>query len=314
METSSLKQDIKTNNIKSYYIFTGEEVKVQDIYIEKLANGKPIKRIDSFGDVAKKLNSGMLISIPKCYVIRDDIEFTKEESIWSNLEGIIGQNLIIWVFTSIDKRSKFYKHFKDLICEFNHLSEDILLKYVQKEIDLSDRNTRELIQICENDYARILLEVDKIKHWRDNYAKDKELPIPYDGAYLTLRNDGTIYQPPRDAIFMWVDAVLKRQKLAAFGLLQECIEIGEASLTLISVLYNNAKQVLQVQSCESKDIVNTSGLTAWQIKCAKEKAGHYTNRELVNMLRIIQEVEKNIKVGLIPEELAVPYILVSTLC
>lgn len=314
METSSLKQDIKTNNIKSYYIFTGEEVKVQDIYIEKLANGKPIKRIDSFGDVAKKLNSGMLISIPKCYVIRDDIEFIKEESIWSNLEGIIGQNLIIWVFTSIDKRSKFYKHFKDLICEFNHLSEDVLLKYVQKEIDLSDRNARELIQICENDYARILLEVDKIKSWGDNYAKDKELPIPYDGAYLTLRNDGTIYQPPRDAIFMWADAVLKRQKLAAFGLLQECIEIGEASLTLISVLYNNAKQVLQVQSCESKDIVNTSGLTAWQIKCAKEKAGYYTNRELVNMLRIIQEVEKNIKVGLIPEELAVPYILVSTLC
>ena len=37
METSSLKQDIKTNNIKSYYIFTGEEVKVQDIYIEKLS-------------------------------------------------------------------------------------------------------------------------------------------------------------------------------------------------------------------------------------------------------------------------------------
>ena len=223
METSSLKQDIKTNNIKSYYIFTGDELKVQDIYIEKLANGKPIKRIDSFGDVAKRLNSGMLISTPKCYVIRDDVEFTKEESIWGNLEGIIGQNLVIWVFTSLDKRSKFYKQFKNLICEFNHLSEDVLLKYVQKEINLTEHNARYLIQLCGNDYSRILLEIDKIKHLA--FQED------YDWAFNVLLEKGTIYQPPRDAIFMWVDAVLKRQKLAAFGLLQECIEIGEASLT-----------------------------------------------------------------------------------
>ena len=248
----------------------------------------------------------MLISTPKCYVIRDDVEFTKEESIWGNLEGIIGQNLVIWVFTSLDKRSKFYKQFKNLICEFNHLSEDVLLKYVQKEINLTEHNARYLIQLCGNDYSRILLEIDKIKHLA--FQED------YDWAFNVLLEKGTIYQPPRDAIFMWVDAVLKRQKLAAFGLLQECIEIGEASLTLISVLYNNAKQVLQVQSCESKDIVNTSGLTAWQVKCAKDKMGYYTNRELVNMLKIIQEVEKNIKIGLISEDISVPYILVSIFC
>ena len=306
METSKIKQDIKTNSIKPYYIFTGNELKVQDIYIEKLANGKVIKRIDSFEEVAKRLNSGMLISIPKCYVIRDDVEFTKEESIWGNLEAIIGQNLIIWVFTSIDKRSKFYKHFKDLICEFNHLSEDVLLKYVQKEIPLSDRNARELIQICENDYSRILLEIDKIKQLAFNEN--------YDEAYVCLIEDGTIYQPPRDAIFMWADAVLKRQKLMAFGLLQECVEIGEASLVLLSVLYNNAKQVLQVQSCENSDISKSSGLTAWQIKCAKEKVGYYTNRELVNMMKVIQDTEKKIKIGIVPEEIATQYVLVSVLC
>lgn len=306
METSRIKQDIKNNDIKPYYIFTGNELKVQDIYIEKLANGRIIKRIDSFENVAKRLNSGMLISIPKCYVIRDDIEFTKEEAIWGNLEAIIGQNLIIWVFTSIDKRSKFYKHFKDLICEFNYLSEDVLLKYVQKEITLSDKNARGLISICENDYSRILLEIDKIKQLAFNEN--------YDEAYICLIEDGTIYQPPRDAIFMWTDAVLKRQKLMAFGLLQECIEIGEASLTLLLVLYNNAKQVLQVQSCENSDISKSSGLTAWQIKCAKEKVGYYTNGELVNMMRVIQDTEKKIKLGLMPENIAIQYVLSSVLC
>ena len=313
MDTAGLKHDIKTNNIRPYYIFTGEELKVQDIYIEKLAGSMPIKRVDSFVEIAKKLTTGMLIPSPKCYVIRDDKEILKEDSIWGNLKALIGSNLIIWVFTSIDKRSKFYKHFKDLICEFNYLSEDVLLKYVQKEIDLSDRNARELIQICENDYARILLEIDKIKSWRDGYAKGKELPMPYGNAYLRLRNEGTIYQSPRDAIFMWVDAVLKRQRLAAFGLLQECIDVGEANLTLISVLYSNVKQVLQVQSYGGKDIANASGLTPWQVKCAREKSGCYTIGELVRALILIQRVEAGIKKGTMPEELAVPYILVSIL-
>lgn len=305
METSTIKLDIKSNKIRPYYIFTGEELKVQDIYIEKLANGKTIRRADSFSSIARKLNSGMLLSIPKCYVIRNDIEFTKEDSIWGNLEAIIGSNLIVWVFTSIDKRSKFYKHFKDLICEFNHLSEDVLVKYVQKEIDLKEWNARHLIQLCENDYSRILLEIDKIKH----LAQDGW----YDEAFVSMLDDGTIYQPPRDAIFMWVDAVLKRQKKAAFGLLQECIDIGEVSLTLLSVLYNNTKQVLQVQSCESKDVVKTSGLTSWQVKCAREKCGYYRISELVRMLELIESIEKGIKAGTIPEELAVPYLLAGIL-
>lgn len=308
METSTIKLDIKSNKIRPYYIFTGEELKIQDIYIEKLANGKTIRRVDSFSSIARKLNSGMLLSIPKCYVIRDDIEFTKEDSIWGNLEAIIGSNLIVWVFTSIDKRSKFYKHFKDLICEFNHLSEDVLLKYVQKEIDLSDKNARELIQICENDYARILLEIDKIKSFMQFLPQSD-----CNYVFKQFVEDGTIYQPPRDAIFMWVDAVLKRQKKAAFGLLQECVDIGEASLTLLSVLYNNTKQVLQVQGCESKDVVKASGLTPWQIKCTRERCGYYRISELVRMLESIESIEKGIKAGTIPEELAVPYLLAGIL-
>ena len=303
METSKIKQDIKTGNIKPYYIFVGDEVKVQDIYIEKLAQGKAIKRVDSFADIVKKLTAGMLIPTPKCYVIRDDKEIIKEDSIWGNLETLIGSNIVIWVFTTIDKRNKFYKHFKDLICEFNYLSEDVLVKYVQKEINLTEHNTRHLIQICENDYSRILLEIDKIKHLAHNED--------YDWAFNILLEEGTIYQPPRDAIFMFSDAVLNRHKMAAFGLLQECVEIGEASLTLISVLYNNVKQVLQVQSCDSKDVVQVSGLTPWQVKCAKAKCGKYSTGELVYALKLIQQVEKGIKSGTMPEELAVPYILVS---
>jgi hypothetical protein len=49
------------------------------------------------------------------------------------------------------------------------------------------------------------------------------------------------------------------------------------------------------------------------VKCAREKSGCYTIGELVRALILIQRVEAGIKKGTMPEELAVPYILVSIL-
>lgn len=315
METTKIKEHIKSGNILPFYIFTGEELKVQDIYIEKLANGKPTQRVDTFLSIAKKLNTSSLLNVAKCYVIRDDIEIMKEEALWDNLSTIIGTNLVIWVFTNIDKRSKFYKHFKDYICEFSHLSEDILLKYVKKEIDLSDKNAKELISICENDYGRILLEIDKIKRFAD-YCNELPNQLGDNNSYFRcLVEDGTIYTPPRDAIFMWVDALLRKQKVASYGLLQECIEIGEASLTLLSVLYSNTKQVIQVQCCKEMglNIEKTTGLTSFQIRQALNKCGYYSLNKLVDILKTTQQVEMGIKQGTIPEELAVQLVMVNAL-
>lgn len=299
-----IKDNLKSGQIKSYYVLSGNELKVQDIYITKLADNLPIVRIDSFSEVARKLNANKLISSNKCYVIRDDKDILNDEGIWDRLEAIIGSNRVIWVFTSIDKRSKFYKHFKEVICEVEHMSEDVLLKYVQKEIDLSEANARILIQVCENDYGRILLEIDKIKQFGDDPNK----------AFMCLLKEGTIYQPPRDAIFMWADAMLCRKVKEVFGLYEECKEIGEASLTLISVLYTKVRQVFQVQSCEGRsDIAKITGLTPWQVKCAQQVSNRYSLSQLKDFLYEIRKVEKGIKIGTIPEDLAIDYLMVYIL-
>lgn len=137
--------------------------------------------------------------------------------------------------------------------------------------------------------------------------------MTYDEAFEQLLLDGIIYEPPYDAVFDFVDEVLKCHANSAFDLLQQCYEIGEATLVMIHVLYNTTKQVLQVQSCESNDIAKTTGLTAWQIKKAKEKINYRTISELVYMLKLIQKVEKGIKTGKMEEMYAMQYILVNVL-
>ena len=174
-----------------------------------------------------------------------------------------------------------------------------MAKYIAKEIELSNKEVDTLIKVCDSDYGRILLEIDKIKRSGQTLQE--------------LLDNGTIAVPPYDAIFDFVDAVLKRKVSWAFDLLEQCYEVGEATMVMLSVLFSNAKQVLQVQACDSKDIAGTTGLTAWQVKNAKEKCGHYSIGELVYMLKLIQRVEKGIKTGQIEEDNAMEYILVNVL-
>lgn len=136
--------------------------------------------------------------------------------------------------------------------------------------------------------------------------------MTYDEAFEILLKDGTIYVPPYDAVFDFVGSVLRRD-IRCFYLLDQSYQSGEATLVLLSVLYNNVKALLQVQSCHSQDISKVTGLSGWQIKNVIDKKGFYDNDELVNLLKIIQKVENGIKTGKIDEKLAVDYILVRCL-
>lgn len=134
--------------------------------------------------------------------------------------------------------------------------------------------------------------------------------MTYDKAFEKLLEEGVIYQPPKDAIFDFVDAVLRGQVRKAFELLYQSYAVGEATMVLLSVLYNNAKQVLQIQTCSGKDVSRVTGLTSWQIKQAKERTGYYSNDELMDMMTLIQKCEAGIKSGTLEETVAVEYILI----
>ena len=133
--------------------------------------------------------------------------------------------------------------------------------------------------------------------------------MTYDEAFEILLKDGTIYQPPYDAIFDLVDAILDRKVNLAFNLLQQSYEIGEATMVMLSVLYNNAKSVLQVQTYKGNEITKATGLTGWNIKNAKKHLHKYTDSELIYIVQLVQKIESGIKTGRMEEEFAMQYLL-----
>lgn len=307
MNINDVKKQIKDKALSHFYIFTGEEIEVQRIYINKIAEvvGLSVVRANSIAEIWDVLTKPVLFEEKHVYVVRDDKDFNTNSTLQKRLvEEDLNGNIVVILLTNIDKRTSLYKAHKDVIVTFEHLSVSVLVKHVQSVLALNRDNSTRLIELCGRDYSRILLEIDKIKRFA---TKD------VDTAFEQLVEQGTIHSPPKDAIFDLVDAILRREVDRVYDLLDQCYAVGEANMVILSVLYNNTKQLLQVQSCESSDIAGSTGLTPWQIKCAKEKMGAYRIGELVNTLRLIQKIQKGIVTGQIEDSLSVQYLLVNIL-
>ena len=170
MDVATLKAKIQTKQLPSYLIFSGDEWKVQQIYIDQIAKttGLETRRIDSVSDIYEKIKNRSFIKSPYIYIVRDDKELLNNEKLQQQIEsGLMGDNILIHLLTSVDKRTKFYKAHSASIIVFERLSDAMLKKYILKEIKLSESNIERLIEVCEHDYGRILLEIDKIKRYVD---------------------------------------------------------------------------------------------------------------------------------------------------
>jgi len=307
-----LKDQIIKNIIKPIYIFTGEEIAIMNIYINKIIeiSKASVFRAESVSSVYTNLQLESFINSRMCYIIRDDKEYMQQEKIWMNINNgsIQKDNIIILVYNSLDKRSKFYKQHTDIMVDFEKLSPEILSKYIDKEIQLNNKKSVELANLCDCDYNRILFECDKIK----NLAAYNGYSI--DTAYDTAIKEKLITIAIKDIIFDFIDVVCRRQKEKSFKLLKDLEFNEENKLAIIGLLYSNFRNLLLVKGCGNiPNITEVTGLTNWQIKMAKEKGNFYSISELVDILRIIREVEKNIKIGLIETNIAVDYILVNIL-
>lgn len=316
MDLTTLKSHIKNKTFDDYYIFTGPEIAVMRIYLNQMAKvlGATVQSLENLEMLSQKLTNKTMLKNACIYTLRDSKDFILDDKINAKItQNFASYDMpVVLLYTSIDKRSKVYKNSQDHIVEFDYLPESVLIKYIQREIDLSESNCKRLIEVCESDYSRIMLEVDKILHYMRYGINNCCAHSSIDSAFMELLKNGTIYSPPRDAVFMFVDAVLKNKPRLAFELLEESYERGEATMILLSNLYNSAKQLLQVQSYQGDGkITEATGLTPFQVKLASGRKHIYSNGDLIYLMRLTRNAEKGIKTGEIEEMMAVPYILVN---
>ena len=315
MTIIDLKDQIIKNNLSNFYIFTGTEIGIINIYLKQMSNklGLPITRADSILSIYDKCQGGSLFGDSTgFYVIRDDRDFMKQEQLFDTIKTSIRKNVIVLLYDKIDSRLKFGKHFKDDIVAFEKLTPNVLKSYIKKEIDLSDKNIDTLMELCGGRYDMCMLEIDKIKQY-EMAVTTKSEGTRSDGAFMELLESGVIYQPEETDVFKFTDAVCNRNKKLAFELEQVLMANNNSSINILGTLYNSMKSVMLIQVCESKNISEVTGLDNRLIYFNKKYVGKYSSGELVKAIKLISKVIEGVKNGWIDDVYATKFVLVNIL-
>lgn len=324
MKLSDLQKQIVSKNIDHVLLLFGEEVAIMDIYLDKIykATGGDVLRFDTVKEAyAKMVQRRITSGASRVFIVRDDKDFFKADKEWDKVFNAAesGSDCLIVIYSSMDRRSKFYKQNQDRLCEFEKLSSSVLAGYIDRLLPgMSAKEKEQFAEVCECNYSRILLEADKVKHYAhaiDSKANDIPMSVDYGMCFQKLLKQGVIYQPIGDITFLFTDAILTRNVKDTAKYLLQSKAIGESEILTLSVLYNGFKNILMVQGLgrDQSEPCKRTGLTPWQVKMAKEKQGHYSIEELVNALKVIRFVEKGIKTGEIDADIAVEYVIVNIL-
>lgn len=318
MELLDLMKKISNNDIPHFLIFFGEEQKIIDIYIQNIRQSVDGKKVvvDNVSQAIKDNGKKSLDKSIKVYVATEDTAFLTKDESWENVRKYMHKNYLILRYHSLDKRSSFVKKNQQNIVEFSHLSDEVLQQYIQRDLpDLSDENVSKLISYCNNDYGRILLEVDKIWQAQSSRLSNFNINLDSNDCFEELDKQGLFHKEIGDITFELTNAVLGGYPETAIQKLDEAKRKGEPAMMIVSILYNGFRNLLAYQGLgkNKQGAMERTGLTKGELYgCTKNIGGYNINEVKRNML-LCQKVEAGVKMGTIEEDIALEYLVLHCL-
>lgn len=306
MNIAELKKDMKANNLAGLYIFTGEEIYIRNLYIEQIVDlGFIWKELPTVAELFKSVGTTKLIQKPTLYVIRDDMDFIKQDStVWDKLVAWVNNsvNKVILIYNNIDKRNKFFKTFEENTVKFEKLSETVLLKYMQKEVDISRENALDLIHRCDSNFNLCLLELNKVIM----FSLSNNISI--DEAYRKCCADRIVLDLPKESLEKYITAVMNKDFSLAIEISNDFDFTEEPPLKILAFLYNSFEALFAVVAYESGLSLkkNESGANFWAVKNAEIFGMKWQIKQVRDMMDFIQFLESGIKMGMVSADAAIP--------
>lgn len=316
MELVDLMKRISSNDIPHFLILFGEEQTILNIYLAHILEVTKTKRIsaDSVSYVMQNINKKSLDKSIRLYVVQDDMAFLKAENSWESVRNASTKDYIILRYHTLDKRSAFAKKNQQNLVEFSRLTKEVLQTYISKDLpDLSEKNSSKLVEYCNYDYGRILMEIDKIKHYYE--VSNLQLPFSVDTCFDELDKQGLFHKEIGDITFELTNAVLGGYTQTAIQKLDEAKRKGEPAMMIVSILYNGFRNLLAYQGLGSnkQGAMERTGMTKGELYGCTKNVGGYRIAEVKRNMLKCQEIEAGIKIGTIDEDIALEYAVLSCL-
>lgn len=317
MELVDLMKRISSNDIPYFLILFGEEQTILNIYLTHILEVTKTKRIsaDSVSYIMQNINKKRFDKSIRLYVVQDDMAFLKAEDSWETVRNTSTKDYIILRYHTLDKRSAFVKKNQQNLVEFSRLTKEVLQTYISKDLpDLSEKNSSKLVEYCNYDYGRILMEIDKIKQWQEHYTDSEGVPKT-DSVFKLLDKQGLFHKEIGDITFELTNAVLGGYTQTAIQKLDEAKRKGEPAMMIVSILYTGFRNLLAYQGLGSnkQGAMERTGMTKGELYGCTKNVGGYNIAEVKRNMLKCQEIEAGIKMGTIDEDIALEYAVLSCL-
>lgn len=313
MELVDLMKRISSNDIPHFLILFGEEQTILNIYLTHILEVTNTKRIsaDSVSYIMQNINKKRFDKSLRLYVVQDDMAFVRAEDSWETVRNTPTKDYIILRYHSLDKRSAFVKKNQQNLVEFSRLTKEVLQTYIAKDLpDLSEKNSSKLVDYCNYDYGRILMEIDKVKHYMS-----VRTDLTVDSCFNQLDKQGLFHKEIEDITFELINAVLGGYPETAIQKLDEAKRKGEPAMMIVSILYTGFRNLLAYQGLGSnkQGAMERTGMTKGELYGCTKNVGGYSIAEVKRNMLKCQEIESGIKMGTIDESIALEYAVLSCL-
>lgn len=274
-----LQTQIREGSLLPFYIFTGEEIELQNIYLKQMGN---VIRVDRVADIYNKITSKLISGKFAVYVVRDDMDFIKSEKTWSSISDRIRNVVLVIQVTTPNKCKKFIKELNDCVVEFNHMTTKQLLNVVN--MDCSVSNKQYFIEACNNDLNTINNYLDIFKR-----VGIKELNKKIVDEYIPTKEDVTVFQ--------LADAVMRKDEQLTFRLLDQLLEDKNNVMGIIYAIYSQLHKCVLVEGYRGeKNISKVTGINSWICNNIL-RDNRIEPSKLLTALRLVQKYDKGIKTG-----------------
>lgn len=289
-----IKQIINDNNIDEISI---EKYNLFDTKIEQIVECASIS--DLFND--KKV-----IIVDNAYIFTGTTKKNMIEHNLDNLESYLNnineKTILIFKIISekLDERKKIVKLLKDVgqVLDFN--KENNIQNIVKSFFDgyeISPKTILKFINRVGNNLPLLESESEKLKVYKFDSKKIDEEDIEIINKTIDMD------------IFNLIDNIVLKKKKEAITSYNEMVKCGEEPIKILIMLASQFRLMLQVKLLNKKgylekDMASTLNIHPYRIKLALQKSRNFTEKELMNFMMNLADLDSKIKQSEIDKKLA----------
>ncbi len=229
--------------------------------------------------------------------------------------------IYIYTMTKIDTLDDNISENKNLIIRTRDISDDIKNKFnycIAEFPELDDWQIADygkmllkgvsksyvdwLMSICKDPY-RIKNECDKVTIFPE---------ADRDKLFDTFVNEGLAEDLSSYTIFNFTNALITKNINQAKLILSEIEHIDIEPVGIITVLYKNIKNIINIQ-LDNKATAESLGMTTKQFNAIKYNIGYFNKQSLIEIFNIITDIDYKLKSGQLPANLIIDYLMLNIL-